>query len=249
MVILACRTPAGSASGRISRKAPSPRRQAADIGPTAPTEDRHTSLRWRPGGWRDLPVQQMMFHTGVSVAADLMLVQNHHVKSTHIDALAHWSSGDEGYPGRPRDQVVTAGGVTFASTAAFAAGIVTRGFLLDLAVEEPLPSGYAVTSRDLEEAEERQGISLDAVRWMHHREVSVYTGDRGDAFPPLDPDGPSPLHGVALGRMAMPLIDAPQLDDLAALCAELEGYSFLLIVAPPRVHDMTGSPVNPVAVF
>jgi kynurenine formamidase len=222
------------------------------------------------------PVQHMMSHTGVGVAADLMLVTNHHAKSTHIDALAHWSSDNEVYPGRPRDQVVTAAGVTFASTTAFAAGIVTRGVLLDLAVEEPLPPGYAVTSRDLEEAEKRQGvevrsgdalavrlgwpatpvpgtptpgISLDAVRWMHRRGVCLYTGDRGDAFPALDPDGPSPLHGVALGRMAMPLIDASQLDDLAALCAELERYSFLLTVAPPRVHGLTGSPVNPIAVF
>ncbi len=222
------------------------------------------------------PVQQMMSHTGGGVAADLTLTQNHHAKSTHIDALAHWSTDGEVYPGRPRDQVVTAGGVTFASTAAFAAGIVTRGVLLDLAVDEPLPAGYAVTSRDLEQAEERQGvqvrsgdalairlgwpttpvpgtptpgISLDAVRWMHHREVSVYTGDRGDAFPPLDPAAPSPLHGVALGRMAMPLIDASQLDDLASVCAELRRYSFLLVVAPPRVHGMTGSPVNPIALF
>ncbi|WP_307865351.1 cyclase family protein [Streptomyces montanisoli] len=223
------------------------------------------------------PVQQVMTHTGVGVAADLMLVTNHHAKSTHIDALAHWSTGDEVYPGRPRNQVVTPAGVAFASTSAFAAGIVTRGVLLDLAADGPLPSGHAVTSRDFEEAEERQGvevrpgdalavrfgwpadpliadrptpgISLDAVRWMHRRGVALYTGDRGDAYPALDPEGPSPLHGVALGRMAMPLIDASHLDDLAALCAELGRHSFLLTVAPPRVHGMTGSPVNPTAVF
>lgn len=223
------------------------------------------------------PVQQVMSHTGVGVAADLILVTNHHSKSTHIDALAHWSTDGEVYPGRPRDQVVTAGGVTFASTTAFAAGIVTRGVLLDLAVEAPLPSGHAVTSRDLEEAEQRHGvevqagdalavrfgwpadplipgrptpgISLDAVCWMHRRGVALYTGDRGDAYPPLDPNGPSPLHGVALGRMAMPLIDGTQLDDLAQLCAEVERYSFLLTVGPPRIHGLTGVAVNPIAVF
>ncbi|MFJ2635042.1 cyclase family protein [Streptomyces sp. NPDC087422] len=222
------------------------------------------------------PVQQMMSYTGVPVAADLTLTQNHHAGSTHIDALAHWSTDGQVYPGRPRDQVVTAAGVTFASTGAFAAGIVTRGVLLDLVVDGRLAPGHAVTSHDLEEAEKRQnvevrsgdalairlgwpatpvpgtptpGISLDAVRWMHHRQVAVYTGDRGDAFPPLDPNGPSPLHGVALGRMAMPLIDASQLDDLAALCAELGRYSFLLSVAPPRIHGMTGVPVNPIALF
>jgi kynurenine formamidase len=223
------------------------------------------------------PVQQFMSHTGVSVAADLMLVTNHHAKSTHVDALAHWSDDDKVYPGRPRAQVVTAGGVTHASTTAFAAGIVTRGVLLDLAVEGPLPPAYAVTSHDFEQAEKRQGvevssgdalvvrlgwtstpipngtpspgISIDAVRWMHRRGVALCASDRGDAHPPLDPDGPSPLHGVALGRMAMPLIDAAELDDLAALCAQLGRYSFLLTVAPPRIHGMTGVPVNPIALF
>ena len=222
------------------------------------------------------PVQHFMSHTGMGVAGDLMLVTNHHAKSTHLDALAHWSTDGEVYPGQPRDQVVTAAGVTHASTGAFAAGIVTRGVLLDLAVDEPLPSGHPVTSQDFEQAEQRQGvevgsgdalvvrfgwpsspvvgrpspgISLDAVRWMHRRGVAVFAGDRGDAHPPLDPDGPSPLHGVALGRMAMPLIDGAELDDLAALCAQLGRYSFLLTVAPPRIHGMTGIPVNPIAVF
>ncbi|SPL88820.1 cyclase [[Actinomadura] parvosata subsp. kistnae] len=77
------------------------------------------------------PVQHLMSHTGLDVAADLMLVTNHRAKSTHLDALAHWSHGGEVYPGRPRKQVVTPAGVTHASTAAFAAGIVTRGILLD----------------------------------------------------------------------------------------------------------------------
>ncbi|MFJ5173790.1 cyclase family protein [Streptomyces griseoviridis] len=235
------------------------------------------SSPFAPGTVDVSPVQHLMSHTGVGVSADLMLVTNHHARSTHIDALAHWSTDGEVYPGRPRDQVVTAGGVTSGSTTAFAAGIVTRGVLLDLAADGPLPSGHAVTSADFEAAERCQGvevragdalavrfgwpadpvvaevptpgIGLDAVRWMDRRGVSLYTGDRGDAYPPLDPAGPSPLHGVALGRLAMPLIDAARLDELASLCAELNRYSFLLTVAPPRVHGMTGSPVNPIALF
>ncbi|WP_410650755.1 hypothetical protein [Amycolatopsis sp. cmx-4-54] len=71
------------------------------------------------------------------------MLTNHHAKSTYIDALAHWSTDNEVYPGRPRDQVVTAAGVTIGSTTASAAGIVTRGVLLDLAVGGPLPSGHA----------------------------------------------------------------------------------------------------------
>ncbi|MCK2244255.1 MULTISPECIES: cyclase family protein [unclassified Crossiella] len=222
------------------------------------------------------PVQQMMQHTGIGVAADLMLVTNHHANSTHLDALAHWSTDDQVYPGRPRAQTVTPGGVTHASTTAFAAGIVTRGVLLDLAHEGPLASGHAVTGLDFERAEQRQGvevgsgdalvvrlgwsstpvpgtptpgISLDAVCWMHRRGVALFAGDRGDAYPPFDPVSPSPLHGIGLGRMAMPLIDAAALDDLAALCAQLNRHTFLLSIAPPRIHGLTGVPVNPIAVF
>jgi hypothetical protein len=33
------------------------------------------------------------------------------------------------------------------------------------------------------------------------------------------------------------------------LCAQLGRYSFLLTVAPPRIHGLTGVPVNPIAVF
>ena len=47
----------------------------------------------------------------------------------------------------------------------------------------------------------------------------------------------------------MPLIDAANLDDLAALCAQLQRYSFLLTIAPPRIHGLTGVPVNPIALF
>jgi hypothetical protein len=47
----------------------------------------------------------------------------------------------------------------------------------------------------------------------------------------------------------MPLIDASALDELAALCAELRRYSFLLTVGPPRIHGLSGIAVNPIAVF
>ncbi|MDF2255954.1 hypothetical protein [Streptantibioticus ferralitis] len=49
--------------------------------------------------------------------------------------------------------------------------------------------------------------------------------------------------------MGMPLIDAAAVDELATLCAELDRYAFLLTVAPPRIHGLTGVPVNPLAVF
>ncbi|MEV8612808.1 cyclase family protein [Amycolatopsis sp. NPDC051373] len=84
------------------------------------------------------------------------------------------------------------------------------------------------------------GLSIDAVRWMHQRGVSVYAGDLGDAFPALDPAVPFPLHVVALTRLGVPLIDAANVEDLAATCTELGRHSFLLVAAPPRVNGTTG---------
>ncbi|MEV7088381.1 cyclase family protein [Streptomyces sp. NPDC093085] len=223
------------------------------------------------------PVQQLMQYTGeFPASADMMLVTNHHVRSTHLDALAHQMVEGQVYPGRPGAESVTPAGVRHGSTRAFAAGIATRGVLLDLAAEGPLPAGYAVTRADFEAAEARQGvrlesgdalvvrfgweyaidparpmpgIGLDAVRWMHERGVSLYAGDLGDAHPPLDPALPGPLHRVALPLLGLPLIDVADLAELAAVCAETGRYAFLLTVAPPRVHGLTGVPVNPLAIF
>jgi kynurenine formamidase len=224
------------------------------------------------------PVQLIMVYTPspVYAMADMALVTNHHPRSTHMDALGHMVGDGQVYPGRPLGQSVTPAGAGHGSTAAFAEGIVTRGVLLDLAADGPLPPAYPVTGTDLDATEERQGvrlesgdalivrcgwtmtsrperplpgITLDAVRWMHERGVSLYAGDIGDAVPPLDPVVPAPLHLVGLHKLGLPLIDSAKVDDLAAVCAEVARYSFLLSVAPPRIHGMTGVPVNPLALF
>jgi kynurenine formamidase len=222
------------------------------------------------------PVRQLMVYTGVPAAADLITVTSHHPRMTHLDALSHKLIGDQVYPGRPAAECVSPAGVSHGSTTPFAAGIVTRGVLLDLAAEGPLPSGYGVTGDDFDAAEERAGVRLepgdalvvrlgwsmvpdparpmpgitvDAVRWMHRRDVSLYAGDTGDAHPALDPAFPDPLHELGLGRLGMPLIDGADVAELAAVCAELRRASFMLTVAPPRIHGLTGIPVNPLAVF
>ncbi|WP_327401209.1 cyclase family protein [Streptomyces sp. NBC_01288] len=222
------------------------------------------------------PVHQLMALTAPAAhaTADVVLITNHHPRSTHLDALTHQSIDGRVYPGRFLADSVSPSGVTHGSTTAFAAGVVTRGVLLDLAPTGPLPAGHAVTARDLDAAEEREGvtvesgdalvvrfgpsptpgppmpgISVDAVRWMHRRGVSLYAGDTGDAIPSADPGAPLPLHGIGLVRLGMPLIDAANVEELAAVCGELSRHTFLLTVAPPRVHGLTGVPVNPLAVF
>lgn len=224
------------------------------------------------------PVQQALLYTGTPPMgmSEVLVVTPHHPALTHIDAFAHMPIDGTVYPGRPVTDAVTSGGVFHGSTTAFAAGVVTRGILLDLAPGGRLPAGHPITSADLDMAEERAGVevlpgdavvvrsgwgfswdaeaqapgmTVDAVSWMHDRGVSLYAGDVSDSFPPSDPAMPMPMHMVGLARLGMPLIDSVATEELAATCAELGRHAFLLSVAPPRLHGLTGMPVNPQAIF
>lgn len=96
----------------------------------------------------------------------------------------------------------------------------------------------------------RVGIMPDAVRWMHEREISVYTGDCVDAFPnPYGARYAIYFHALTLAAMGLVLLDIPALEPLVELCETLDRSDFLLTMAPLRIKGGTGSPVNPIAVF
>lgn len=223
-------------------------------------------------------VQQALLYTGIPPMgmSEVLVVTPHDPGLTHLDAVAHMPINGRIYPGREVAEAVTVGGVAHGSTAAFAAGVVTRGVLLDLAPGSRLAPGHPISAADLEAAEHDSavrlepgdalvvragwrlswedeipapGMSVDAVSWMHQRDVSLYAGDIGDAFPPLDPQVPMPLHMVGLARLGMPLIDAADVEDLVTVCDELDRRAFMLSVAPPRLLAATGVPVNPIAIF
>jgi hypothetical protein len=156
---------------------------------------------------------------------------------THLDALGHIPEQGRIYPGHDLNAVATSDGLQHSSTTTFAGGIITRGVLLDLAPENALPPGHPITAADLDTAAERAGIAiragdglvvrggwstaenighrptpgmtLDAVRWLDHHQISLYLGDVGDAHPPVEPDPtwPLPLHQVGLARLGLPLVD------------------------------------------
>lgn len=224
------------------------------------------------------PVQQALLYTGTPPMgmAEVLVLTPHHPALTHLDALAHVPVDGLVYPGRPLAEAVTPAGVRHGSTTAFADGVLTRGVLLDLAPGDRLAPAHPVTGADLDAAEERAGVRVepgdavvvrggwtftwggtaptpgltsDAVDWLRRRDVSLYAGDIGDAFPPLDPRAPMPLHLVGLARVGLPLIDGAAAEELAEVCAELGRHSFLLTVSPPRLRGATGAPVNPMAIF
>jgi hypothetical protein len=52
-----------------------------------------------------------------------------------------------------------------------------------------------------------------------------------------------------IGADSVTASGATELDDLVAVCEELNRRSFLCVVAPLRLRAATGSPVNPIAIF
>ncbi|MCO5974910.1 cyclase family protein [Actinoallomurus soli] len=222
-------------------------------------------------------VLQTMTFTGSPAQAltDVLLINVHHARSTHIDALAHIPTDDTVYPGVPLAEATAGATVSRSSSSAFVDGIVTRGVFLDLAPGGRLAENHAVTADDLAAAEKRQGVrvesgdalvvrggwvaaddpfgplpttSLSAVEWMAEREVCLYAGDIGDKLP--EPSAGLPvLHYIALAQLGMPLIDCVNVAELARVCAEIDRYSFLFALGTIPVRGATGLPVNPLAVF
>ncbi|HSB41189.1 MAG TPA: cyclase family protein [Methylomirabilota bacterium] len=86
--------------------------------------------------------------------------------------------------------------------------------------------------------------------WLRERGVAmVGTDTHNDVHPQPYPSMGNSFHVVCLVAMGLWLIDNASLEDLARTAAELGRWEFLLAVAPLRLRNVTGSPVNPIAVF
>jgi kynurenine formamidase len=86
--------------------------------------------------------------------------------------------------------------------------------------------------------------------WLRDRGVAMIGTDTHNDVTPLPyPSMGNSFHVVCLVAMGLWLIDNANLEDLARVAARLGRWEFLLTVAPLRLHNVTGSPVNPIALF
>jgi kynurenine formamidase len=101
------------------------------------------------------------------------------------------------------------------------------------------------------------GVHCSAVEYLYETEASMLIWDMQDA-PTADQGIPNPggdrpialhVHHILLPYMGMPIVDNADLEEVAAVCAELGRWTFHLAVAPLHVPGGTGSPVNPIATF
>jgi kynurenine formamidase len=96
----------------------------------------------------------------------------------------------------------------------------------------------------------RPGLHAATLPWLRQRGVSLIAAD---ASQDVAPSGysriPLPVHSVGIVAMGLWLIDAANCEELAAVCQRLDRWDFMFMMAPLRLNNTTGSPVNPLAVF
>ena len=86
--------------------------------------------------------------------------------------------------------------------------------------------------------------------WFHERDLAMMgTDTSNDAQPTGYEEIHHPIHVLSLVAMGMWLIDNCNLEDLARTCREKNRWEFMLSLGPLKLRNVTGSPVNPLAVF
>ena len=85
---------------------------------------------------------------------------------------------------------------------------------------------------------------------FHQRGISVMGSDTGnDVSPAQYPNVPQPIHQVGITAMGLWILDNANLEELSEACKQRNRWEFMVTIGPLRLHNTTGSPVNPIAVF
>lgn len=96
----------------------------------------------------------------------------------------------------------------------------------------------------------RSGFQAACLPWIHERGLAIVGSDvTNDASPTGYRELHMPIHMIGLVAMGLWLLDNCQLEDLAAACEQRQRWEFQFMLAPIRFQGVTGSPVNPLAVF
>jgi kynurenine formamidase len=111
------------------------------------------------------PIRHRMIYRGAHphTALDEVVLWNHGMFQTHLDAVTHCFFEGKTYNGRSSEEIVLGTGLSFGSIMAMKDGIVTRGVLLDIPRArgvDSLPPEEWITAADLDAAEEVAGLKV-----------------------------------------------------------------------------------------
>lgn len=93
-------------------------------------------------------------------------------------------------------------------------------------------------------------VHVASLPWIRERSVAMLGTDTHNDVTPLPyPRIGNALHVVSLVAMGMWLIDNGNLEEMSQACAKYRRWEFMLTLAPLVLERVTGSPVNPIAMF
>ena len=96
----------------------------------------------------------------------------------------------------------------------------------------------------------RPGPHASCIPWWRERDIAMLAGDQSNEVWPSGYEGiRSPNHSIAIPHLGLWLIDNANLEDLAVECGQRGRWEFMMVIAPLRFRNATGSPANPLAVF
>ena len=94
------------------------------------------------------------------------------------------------------------------------------------------------------------GPSPELLPLIHEREVAVLGSDTGnDVGPNPYSKFTNPVHQVGIVGLGLWILDNAWLDDLADECKRQGRWEFMISILPLKLPTVTGSPVNPMAIF
>ena len=92
--------------------------------------------------------------------------------------------------------------------------------------------------------------SPELVHWFQDMEIPNLVTDTIANEVTIDPNNGTalPLHCALMRNLGVALTEICDLEKLASHCAEDRQYTFLYAAAPLKVHEASGSPVNPLVI-
>jgi kynurenine formamidase len=96
----------------------------------------------------------------------------------------------------------------------------------------------------------RAGLHPEAVALLADRRVSALGSDgNNDTAPSITAGVEFPVHVLAVNAAGLHLLDYLSFDEVLPRCEQAARWSFLCVIAPLRLQNATGSPVNPIAML
>jgi kynurenine formamidase len=96
----------------------------------------------------------------------------------------------------------------------------------------------------------RAGLHPETVALLADRQVSALGSDgNNDTSPSVAAGVDFPVHVLAINALGLHLMDYLHFDEVIPHCERTGRWSFLCVIAPLRLSDATGSPINPIAIL